>query len=83
MHISMWHISIENIHHILSIFYDDASKDEPKSHEISFVYNILCGYPVVSNFSTEHGSIPTLLCAKFENDCDTVYMEKIFLEILV
>ena len=37
--------------HPISIFYDDASKDEPKSHEISFVHNILCSYPAVSFYA--------------------------------
>ena len=51
--------------------YPSETHLKPKSREISFAHNLLCGYPIVITFCTEHGSDTAVLCAKFQNDWTT------------
>ena len=48
--------------------YPSEAHLKPKSLDIWFYHNLFINYPIVSKFSTEHGSNTAVLCAKFQND---------------
>ena len=53
---------------LCNIGYPSESPLKLKSREILFVHNIRFNNPIVLKFCTEHGSITSVFCSKFQND---------------
>ena len=63
---------------LCNIWFPPETHPELKSCKTFYAHDLLCIHSFVLKFCTEHGGIPAVLSAKFQNDCisETDVMDK-------
>ena len=54
---------------LCNIWFPPETHPELKSCKIFYAHDLLCSHSFVLKFCTEHGGIPAVLSAKYQNDC--------------